>query len=163
MQNENVRIKLDKRDGDGILMIIRTMNEKDLSEVVRLEVENFSDPWSEQSLKESMNQTFALCLVAEMKMEIVGCFIFYQSLDEGEILRIAVKKGYQHSGIGTALIKQMDSYCEQFKIRRVMLDVRKSNLKAIKFYKKQGFVPDGMRKHFYANPMEDAILMSRRI
>ncbi|MDD3403660.1 MAG: ribosomal protein S18-alanine N-acetyltransferase [Hespellia sp.] len=141
---------------------IRKMTPADVQGVHLLEEESFPDPWSEKSITESLEQSFSLCLAAEEEDILVGYLIFYRNLDEGEILRIAVKSDHRREGIGAQLIAGMRKYCEQKGIHRVMLDVRAGNTKAGKFYKKQGFVRDGMRKHFYANPDDDAVLMSRR-
>lgn len=144
------------------MVVVRTMAEQDVAQVACLEVESFSDPWSEQGILDSLHQTFSLCLVAEVDDQIAGYLLFYQNLDEGEILRIAVKHQKQRLGIGSLIIEKMNAFCEEKRIKRVMLDVRESNCRAREFYKKQGFVQDGMRKHFYTNPDENAILMSRR-
>ncbi|MDD3363084.1 MAG: ribosomal protein S18-alanine N-acetyltransferase [Hespellia sp.] len=140
----------------------RKMKAADIEQIVSLEAESFPDPWSETSITDSMEQNFSLCLVAEDERVVVGYLIFYRNLDEGEILRIAVKSDHRRAGVGTMLLGAMRTYCEQKGIKRVLLDVRSSNKNAKKFYKKQGFAQDGMRKHFYSKPDEDAILMSRR-
>lgn len=144
------------------MKVIRKMREADVPQVARLEVESFPDPWSEKSIEDSLEQTFSICLVAEADEEVTGYLIFYKNLDEGELLRIAVRRSSQRKGVGALLVKELELRCERAGIKRIMLDVRKSNIRAQKFYKKQGFVVDGARKHFYANPDEDAVLMSRR-
>lgn len=144
------------------MKIIRKMLEADVPQIARMEIESFSDPWSEKSIGDSLDQTFSICLVAEADEKVIGYLIFYKNLDEGELLRIAVRRSSQRKGIGALLMKDLQLQCEKLGIKRIMLDVRKSNTRAQKFYKKQGFVVDGARKHFYANPEEDAVLMSRR-
>lgn len=144
------------------MVTIRKMRETDVIRVGRLEIESFPDPWSEKSIEESLEQTFSYCLVAEMDERVVGYLIFYKNLDEGELLRIAVSREQQRTGVGAKLMDELKAYCATHHVKRIMLDVRKSNTRAKKFYKKQGFVVDGERKHFYANPDEAAVLMSHR-
>ena len=89
--------------------------------------------------------------------------IFYYVLDEGEIARIAVSPQHRRKGIGDRLFTGVLKECEKKVITRILLDVRVSNEPAIAFYKKCGFNEDGIRKGFYEQPKENALLMSKEI
>ena len=141
-------------------MIFRKMKEEDAASIAKLERAVFSDAWSERAVKETSLLQQAFILVAEDKGEICGYCIVYHVLDEGDIARIAVKDTSRKAGVGTGLIEYALVCAAEFGTTKLLLDVRQSNKSAITFYKKQGFVEDGIRKHFYENPLEDALLMS---
>ena len=117
------------------MFCIRRMREEDLADVARLEKEIFSDPWSENAIRESMEQSQTLLLSALEDGVLVGYLIVYYVLEDGEIARIAVESDFRRNGVA-------------------------SRLSAKAFYKKKGFVLDGVRKNYYTNPTENAILMS---
>ena len=94
---------------------------------------------------------------------LIGYVIFYYVLDEGEIARIAVSPFHRRQGVAEEIFYGLLRFCAEKEIERILLDVRKSNDAAIAFYRKSGFSEDGIRKKFYDNPKEDAILMSMDI
>lgn len=142
---------------------IRDMGESDILEIARLEQEVFPDPWSEKSLWESLHLDASKCVIAECEGKLAGYFILYETEGEAEVIRIAVGKELQGKGVGKLLMKHIEQYCEQQAITKILLDVRTANTAARSFYKKHGFVEDGVRPGFYENPSEDAVLMSREL
>lgn len=80
---------------------------------------------------------------------------------ECEIYNIAVKKGFQNCGIGSRLLKQLIILSKAHKVGSIWLEVRESNTGAINFYQKNNFVLMYVRKNFYSNPHESAIVMKR--
>ena len=101
--------------------------------------------------------------MAKEEGKIVGYCIVYCVLDEAEIVKVAVKQSERHKGVGSRLLEETEKICLKRNIARILLEVRESNVTARKFYTKQKFVADGIRKNFYENPMENAILMSKTI
>ena len=97
---------------------------------------------------------------ASLPRQILGYVIFYDVRDEGEIARIATSPEHRRQGVAAKLLEKMRAFSHDQNITRWLLDVRKSNEPAIHFYEAAGFARDGVRKNFYANPTEDAILMS---
>jgi len=144
-------------------VIVRLMEEMDSSCITRLEQEIFSDAWSEQGVLETRQQKHSLILVACEEKEIVGYIIFYYVIDEGEIARIAVAQKKRKQGVGSQLICGLEKACREKGISRILLDVRAGNQNAVQFYRTHGFETDGIRRNFYQNPGEDALLMSREI
>lgn len=138
----------------------RKLTEDDIEQVAKLEQENFADAWSVSSIRETFLQAQALIAVAEVEGKIVGYCILYHVLDEGEIARIAVSNSFRRQGIGQGILDFVFQYCREEQVRRLLLDVRESNRNARKFYEQYGFMEDGIRKAFYDNPKEDAVLMS---
>lgn len=142
-------------------MWIDDMTPEDVPRVHELEVAAFSDPWSEKGLRESLEQKNTILLTAIADDRIIGYLIVYYVLDECEIARIAVEEKHRRQGAAALLIKELEQRCRKKGIRRMLLDVRESNKGAIAFYRGQGFAEDGLRKNFYTDPTEAAILMSR--
>ena len=142
---------------------VSLISENDIAAVAALEKEIFSDAWSEKSIQETFEQNHAIIIGAWEEDVLVGYVIFYYVLDEGEIARIAVSPQYRRKGIADRLFTGVLKECEKKVITRILLDVRVSNEPAIAFYKKCGFNEDGIRKGFYEQPKENALLMSKEI
>lgn len=139
---------------------IRKISENDIEAIAYLESEIFSDAWSEKSIKETYENQNACILGAYKEGVLAGYVIFYYVLDEGEIARIAVSPQYRRQGVADQIFAGLLGFCTEKSIERILLDVRISNEPAIAFYRKSGFAEDGIRKNFYENPKEDALLMS---
>ena len=139
---------------------IRRIIENDIEAIAALESEIFSDAWSAKSIKETYENQNACILGAYKECALAGYVIFYYVLDEGEIARIAVSPQYRRQGVADQIFAGLLDFCAEKSIERILLDVRTSNEPAIAFYRKSGFAEDGIRKNFYENPKEDALLMS---
>ncbi len=140
-------------------MLIRKMEEQDVSWVARVERENFSMPWSEKAFTDSLKQEEALFLVAEEEGNGLGYIGVYLSFEEGEITNVSVDGTQRNRGIGNALVEQLKKEAKERKVERIFLEVRVSNEPAIHLYEKQGFEKAGCRKNFYEKPREDAWVM----
>lgn len=142
------------------MLTIRMAREQDIGEIARLEKEIFPDPWSPSALRETWGQKQARILGAWLHGQMAGYVIVYFAADESEIARIAVDERFRRQGVAGAMLDEMERVLGGKGIARLMLDVRKSNVAALGFYLSRGFKEDGIRKNFYTNPTEDAILMS---
>lgn len=145
------------------MQIFRNMTELDVAGVAELEKKIFSDAWTSTGIYETFCQNQAFVVVAECDGEIVGYCILYYVMDEGEIARIAVDGKVRRQGVGRGLLDYICEYCKMKNVNRLLLDVRESNGSARRFYEQYGFVVDGIRKNFYDQPKENAILMSKII
>ena len=134
-----------------------------IREIAKIERESFGDPWSEKSFVDLLDNPFAVCLTAFDDTEIAGYLIAYHIIDEIQILNVAVKESKRHRKIATKLFDVIFDYARTEKIEKFLLEVRMSNIGAIALYKKLGFIIDGVRKNYYSNPKEDAVLMSLRL
>ena len=140
-------------------IIVRELKVEDSAAVAEMEQQIFSDPWSEKSVMETVQQKQSVCFAAEK----AGHLLAYHAADEAEIARIAVQKEARRQGAAGKLMQALEHYCEEHKMEKLLLDVRESNEAARSFYTKNGFVEDGIRQGFYTNPSEDAVLMSRQL
>lgn len=141
-------------------MTVREMQLDDLSEVMVIENENFSVPWTEMGFFTFLLRDDTLFLVAEEDGKILGYMGIMMVLDEGEITNVSVSKYARHRGVGRALVGEMLLRMRNRGVITLHLEVRKSNAAAIALYRSFGFVQDGERKMYYEEPVEDAVLMS---
>lgn len=145
-------------------IIIREMEFDDIDGVLEIEKRTFSTPWSrnsfEMEIRENLLSTY---IVAEYDGQIVGYAGMWTIIDEGHITNIAVDEGYKGRHIGNYLLIALIKYCANNGIYRMTLEVRKSNMVAINLYKKHGFEEAGIRKDYYVDEKEDAIVMWKTI
>jgi ribosomal-protein-alanine N-acetyltransferase len=109
---------------------------------------------------ESVARGEAASWVAEDLRGIAGFLVARQLVGETEILNFAVRADFRRQGTGTALLAQALKWSESVGAERVILEVRASNLAAIRFYERHGFVVAGKRPRYYAAPIEDALLLN---
>ena len=140
-------------------MIVRKMQPSDLAQVCEIEKENFSLPWSEKSFADSMERNDTVFLVALADDEVAGYIGCYCIAGEGEITNVAVKSSYRRKGIGGMLLEKLYEEGALLETREFFLEVRESNEAAIALYSRQGFVKEGIRKNFYEQPVENALIM----
>lgn len=146
-------------------MTVREMTWDDLEQVMDIENENFSVPWTETGFFTYLMRSDALFLVAEEEEEeqVAGYIGIIMAVDEGDITNVSVKKELQGQGIGTMLIQELASRTKEMGIEKIFLEVRESNAAALALYEKQGFERMGVRKNYYTDPVEDAITMCRKL
>lgn len=141
-------------------VIIRTMIEKDLDDIMLIEKDAFTTPWSKESfLSEITHNKLAKYIVAEVDNKAVGYGGIWLILDEGHITNIAVHSNYRGQGIGNRLVEGLIKFCIERQITNMTLEVRRSNKVAQNLYEKYGFLHAGIRPNYYADDNEDAIIM----
>ena len=129
----------------------------DLYDIYEIEKSVFNNYWSELSLrKELENKNFNLNLVCRLNNKIIGYFFSKNVKNEYHILNFALKKNYQHRGYGKNFFNIILK--EYILDGSVFLEVKRSNLSAINFYKKFNFKEIGFEKKYYSDG-EDAIKM----
>ena len=140
--------------------MLRPMTMADLDDVCVIEEQCFSVPWSRESMeKELEGNDQAHYLVVEIDEKVVGYAGFWQVLDEGHIMNIAVAPEMRGQGLGEELMRAMLQQGTQLGIIYWTLEVRVSNVAAIKLYEKVGFTSAGIRPGYYEKPREDANIM----
>lgn len=140
-------------------MIIRNMTRADLSAVCAIEQAIFSEPWSEEDFRQSMENQNNDYLVAEIDGVVVGYCGYWGVAGEGDIYNVAVKKDCRRKQIGRRLLEHLIERAENRGITALTLEVRSSNEPAICLYEALGFERAGIRKGFYSKPKEDAVIM----
>ncbi len=141
-------------------MTIRRMTLEDVTAVHAIEQATFSTPWSRQSfLDEMQRNACARYLVAEENGEIIGYGGAWMIFEEGHITNVAVRKEHRGKGIGRALMQALMQYAANLGVQYMTLEVRKSNEPALNLYKSLGFLKLGVRKQYYEDNGEDALLL----
>ena len=140
-------------------IIIRSMTKDDVDSVYIVEENCFTDPWSKESIRKELKNDLARYLVAELDNKIVGYVGVWFVVDEGHITNVAVHSDYRGKKIGDKLVKEMVKLCEESKLVSMTLEVRSSNTVAQNLYRKYGFKMGGIRKEYYSDNKEDAIIM----
>ena len=136
------------------------MRLEDLEEVLAIEEECFSVPWSKASfLYELLENERAFYYVARANRKVLGYVGMWMILDEGHITNLAVAPAYRRRGIGRALLQYLVEASKMLRIRYLTLEVRRSNLSAQLLYEELGFVRTGVRPRYYQDNQEDAIIM----
>ena len=140
-------------------LLIRPMEELDLPQAAAIEKEAITPPWSEQAFRESFGLEHTILLAAIQDGQVAGYCVCYQSFEEGEITNVAVKKELRGQGIAGKLLEKLCSYGKERGLERYILEVRAGNEPAIHLYERSGFTRVGIRKGFYEQPVEDAVIM----
>lgn len=139
--------------------LIRRMTLEDVDAVASIEAATFPTPWSRDAFVSEMNNVAARYLVAEAAGEVVGFAGAWIVLDESHITNIAVLAGHRGQGIGRMLTTGLLQYLSNLGAAYATLEVRRSNLIAQGLYESLGFVRLGVRKKYYEDNREDALIM----
>lgn len=142
--------------------MIRPLEKKDIKKVVELEEKIFGETLGEEMLLNEINNPMVWFRVIEEKSEIIGYIGGYFYLEDGEILNFLIDENHQHLGFGSTLFSSLLQEAKQKGIKRVTLEVKSNNYKAIKFYKKFNFEQISIRKNYYKDK-EDAIVMLKEL
>ena len=126
-----------------------------------LEKQCFSQPWTADMLASQMPDERHVFLVAEGGGEVLGYVGMMHILDEGYISNVAVSPHARRQGIGDRLIDALLQRADKLELSFVTLEVRESNSPARSLYAKHGFQDVGLRKNYYDQPKENAILMTK--
>ena len=142
-------------------MIITEMNAAHVSQVAALEKICFADPWSEMSIASELQNLWAYWLVAVNGDQVAGYIGSQSSIDEADVMNVAVHPDYRRQGIAESLIEALVAELKNRSIHSLTLEVRASNAPAISLYEKQGFAQVGCRRNYYRNPKEDALILRK--
>lgn len=137
------------------------MGEEHLDELAALDALCFSHPWSRDGLKSELSSDTARFAAAVLGGAAVGCVGMHCICGECYIDKVAVHPDCRRQGIAQALVQYLIDDAVSNHAEFITLEVRQSNAPAIALYSKLGFAPVGVRKHFYSEPDEDAVLMTR--
>jgi len=143
---------------------VRIPRRADLSEVVAMENRSFADPWAMEALEQELvSDGLRLPLVAEAEGKIVGYLMAWKIVDQLHVLNIAADPDCRRRGVGTALLRAAAGQATEMGLVEITLEVRDSNNEARAFYQGHGFVVTGLRRGYYVDNGEDAVIMTRRV
>jgi len=156
------------------MVSVRPMQKEDIPGIIALENSwDYLSKWGEQGYRAALaNPIIYYCYVAEEEgvavpegpaHELAGLAIFAQLFDHSEICNIVVARQYLSKGVGQELIQACIRLSEKMSLSPMLLEVRQSNERAIRFYEKNGFHKIAERKDYYTDPRENAWVMERTI
>nr|WP_186428955.1 ribosomal protein S18-alanine N-acetyltransferase [Clostridium sp. BSD9I1] len=139
---------------------IRVADLEDIFSIYEISTLCFPISWSITSIKgELTSNTHARYVVAVENDIVVGFAGLWIIVDEGHVTNIAVHPDFRRKGIGTLLMDKLMFISKNENLIGLTLEVRKSNLSAQNLYKQFGFIEEGVRKNYYSDNGEDAIIM----
>lgn len=141
-------------------MSFRPMAPSDLDEVMAIERTAFRYPWSSRFFLEELQVPCARSFLAEVNGKIIGYVLFWLLPEEVDIHNIAVHADFRRQGIGQALLQRVLEQARKRNSSRVTLEVRISNIVAQSLYQSVGFMVRGVRKGYYSDDGEDALVMT---
>lgn len=140
---------------------ITDAREEQLDEIEALECRCFSVPWKRKMLQSQLGPGHVFLAAAE-NGSVVGYVGMMTVLDEGYISNVAVVPEMRRRGIAQELLRELERRARAMGLSFMTLEVRQSNAPAIALYEKHGFSRVGVRRGYYEQPREDAVLMTLR-
>jgi len=154
-------IEAESRIADKVFVCL--MEPKHAASVAELEKLCFTVPWSEQAFLDELQKNptarYFVLLDKGNPLHVIAYGGYWKIFDEGHITNIAVHPEWRNQKAATYLLCQMMQFAKAEGIRDLTLEVRTSNLPAQAVYRKLGFQNEGIRKHYYEDTGEDAIIM----
>jgi len=145
------------------VITVQPMRHSDIPEIIGLERESFTTPWSESSFRSEIENPYSITLVAMREGRLIGYICANCRFGEGHILNLAVHPSGRRMGIAKYLINAALDHMKANNCLFVYLEVRVSNIPAQKLYRGLGFDEVGRRKLYYYYPVEDAVIMMLKL
>ncbi len=152
--NDANRINVDEE-----VLIFAPMLFKDLHEVYYIEQSVFSYHWTYPNLQSSVAHKNCGCVLRNASGKMLGYFIAMDVVDEMHLLKIAVAEEFHGKGYGRLLMNRAIEIARELKMDSMLLEVRPTNNAAVALYKNTGFETIGVRKGYYIDTKEDALVM----
>jgi ribosomal-protein-alanine N-acetyltransferase len=151
--------------GKPLHVKIREMEPGDLDEVMAIEEVSFPTPWPRRLFEEEIVREFSDALVAAPAEGegVLGYSVCWIVAGESHLLNIAVRPDARGRGVGSALLGECMLRSARAGAGRIHLEVRAGNTPAIRMYEREGFTPLGIRRGYYAETGEDAVLLCREL
>ena len=145
--------------GQKSQIIFRKMTADDVETVAEIEFKSFSLPWTLEDFWHEVLNKDSESIVAEIDGKVVAYACVWISFDEADVANIAVAENFRGQGIGKKLFAEVLRRVKMRGVNALTLEVRVSNTAAIKLYESFGLRSVGVRKKYYCNPEEDALIM----
>jgi ribosomal-protein-alanine N-acetyltransferase len=145
-------------------VVIRPMLELDLPDVAAIEQKSYTFPWSESIFRDCLRVGYT-CRALDLAGQIIGYGVMSLGAGEGHILNVCVRDEYRSVGFGRRLLENLLERAAAAGVTEAFLEVRPSNLAAIRLYQRLGFEQIGIRRGYYQAPdgREDAIVLKREL
>ena len=141
--------------------VIRAACREDVKELAALSQASMRYSWSEQDFAEALTYSQAKVYLCEQDGQVLGYAILYHAADQGDVPSIAVRHSARRQRVGSRLLEHVFGEAYTLGVRKLFLEVRDSNDAAQRLYETMGFLRISVRKGFYDQPREDAVVMMR--
>jgi len=145
----------------AVAVRIRPLELEDLNAIESIEQRAYPTPWSRSMFASELAKPTSICLGAFEGDDLVGYVINSRYVDAWHVMNVAVDPGRQRRGVATALLERLFELTRNDERRGYTLEVRVSNEGAIRLYERLGFEPRGIRRGYYTDNREDALIMWR--
>jgi ribosomal-protein-alanine N-acetyltransferase len=145
----------------AVAIEIRVLELSDLTAIEAIEQKAYPTPWSRSMFASELGKPTSICLGAFEGQELVGYVINSRYVDAWHVMNVAVDPDHQRRGVATALLERLFEVTRDDERRGYTLEVRVSNEDAIGLYEKLGFEARGIRRGYYTDNREDALIMWR--
>ena len=138
----------------------------DIDQILTIEEAVYSHPWSRGNFSDSLMNGYDAFGLRDAEQQLICYFLVMPVMEELHLLNFAVRKESQKQGYASAMLKMMHEYAKERGFVSILLEVRRSNYRAIEVYLQDGFREIGRRKAYYpaeGDTREDAIVMRRLI
>jgi ribosomal-protein-alanine N-acetyltransferase len=142
-------------------VVIRPLKLNDLNDVEQIERRSYPTPWSRSMFAGELDKPSSICLGAFVEERLAGYMIISRYVDAWHVMNIAVDPDFRRRGIATLLLERLFEVTDDGVRRGYTLEVRVSNADAIRLYEKMGFRSRGVRRGYYTDNREDALIMWR--
>ena len=145
----------------AVAIEIRPLELGDLSAIESIEQRAYPTPWSRSMFASELAKPTSICLGAFEGSDLIGYVINSRYVDAWHVMNVAVDPGHQRRGVATALLEHLFASTRDDERRGYTLEVRVSNDGAIRLYERLGFEARGLRRGYYTDNREDALIMWR--
>ena len=142
---------------------LRRLELRDLNAIEEIERSSYPTPWSRSMFASELAKPSSLCLGAfdPGTEKLIGYLIISRYVDAWHVMNVAVEPGHQRRGVASRLLERLFELTRDDERRGYTLEVRVSNEGAIELYERLGFEPRGIRRGYYTDNREDAVIMWR--
>ena len=145
----------------AVAIEIRVLELGDLGAIETIEQQAYPTPWSRSMFASELAKPTSICLGAFEGQDLVGYVINSRYVDAWHVMNVAVAPEHQRRGVASSLLERLFELTRDDERRGYTLEVRVSNEDAIRLYEKLGFEPRGIRRGYYTDNREDAVIMWR--
>lgn len=142
---------------------IETFSKDQLDDLLNIEEASFSNPWTREAFAAAINSPDMEIITCCRRDSVTGYIVLYRIRQILVIANLAVRASFRRRGLGRALLEAGIRHGREHGCNYSVLDVRQSNIPAIKLYEEAGFSSIGVNEGYYRNPPEDSLVMGRTI
>lgn len=143
--------------------MIRKLTKQDMDQLMEIEEQVFSLPWSRESYEAELKNQYATYLACDWEGQLAAYIGMWTVFEEAHITNLAVSPKFRGRGLGRVLMLEEEKLARAKGANRILLEVRPSNCSALALYRSLGYLPVSVRTEYYADNGEDALVMVKHL